>query len=138
MRQPFMSSAWKWLVLKLEMRLRNVSRQQHAPAVAAMGQTLDTAGLQDSVRPQTTMRSTEELIVIASFTDMYTSWPNTGVTVSYNLRIENTTCSPDGSNARTCMLINGRYPGPTIVANWGDTIRVYVCLLLYVRSLLFF
>jgi FtsP/CotA-like multicopper oxidase with cupredoxin domain len=24
------------------------------------------------------------------------------------------------------MLINGRYPGPTIVANWGDTIRVTV------------
>jgi len=61
-----------------------------------------------------------------SFTDMYTSWPNTGVTVSYNLRIENTTCSPDGSNSRVCMIINGRYPGPTIVANWGDTIRVTV------------
>lgn len=24
------------------------------------------------------------------------------------------------------MLINGRFPGPTIVANWGDTIRVTV------------
>jgi hypothetical protein len=22
------------------------------------------------------------------------------------------------------MMINGRYPGPTIVANWGDIIRV--------------
>ncbi|KAF2819653.1 laccase precursor [Ophiobolus disseminans] len=61
-----------------------------------------------------------------SFTDMYTSWPNTGAIVSYNLRIENTTCNPDGAGSRVCMLINGRYPGPTIVANWGDTIRVTV------------
>ncbi|KAL5118439.1 laccase, multicopper oxidase, benzenediol:oxygen oxidorectuctase [Pleosporales sp. CAS-2024a] len=61
-----------------------------------------------------------------SSTDMYTSWPNTGVTVSYHFRIDNTTCSPDGSNARTCLLINGHFPGPRIVANWGDTIRVTV------------
>ncbi|KAH7080805.1 laccase precursor [Paraphoma chrysanthemicola] len=61
-----------------------------------------------------------------SATDMYTSWPNTGVVVSYNLRIENTTCNPDGAASRVCMLINGRTPGPTIVANWGDTIRVTV------------
>ena len=61
-----------------------------------------------------------------SSTDVYTSWPNTGVVRSYNLRIENTTCNPDGAGSRVCMLINGRYPGPTIVANWGDTIRVTV------------
>jgi FtsP/CotA-like multicopper oxidase with cupredoxin domain len=61
-----------------------------------------------------------------SLTDMYMSWPNTGQTVSYNLRIENTTCNPDGAGSRVCMLINGRTPGPTIVANWGDTIRVTV------------
>jgi len=61
-----------------------------------------------------------------SSTDMYTTWPNTGAIVSYNLRIENTTCNPDGAGSRVCMLINGRYPGPTIVANWGDTIRVTV------------
>jgi len=61
-----------------------------------------------------------------SSTDMYTSWPNTGVVRSYNLRIENTTCNPDGAGSRVCMLINGRTPGPTIVANWGDTIRITV------------
>ncbi|KAF2025438.1 laccase precursor [Setomelanomma holmii] len=61
-----------------------------------------------------------------SETDMYTSWPNTGAVVAYNLRIENTTCNPDGAGSRVCMLINGRTPGPTIVANWGDTIRVTV------------
>jgi len=61
-----------------------------------------------------------------SSTDMYTSWPNTGVIRSYNLRLENTTCNPDGAGSRVCLLINGRFLGPTIVANWGDTIRVTV------------
>lgn len=54
-----------------------------------------------------------------SQTDMYASWPNTGVIRSYDLRIENTTCNPDGAGSRVCMLINGQFPGPTIVANWG-------------------
>jgi len=52
-------------------------------------------------------------------TDMYTSWP-TGRTVSYDLSITNTTCNPDGQQSRVCMLINNQYPGPTIVANWGE------------------
>jgi hypothetical protein len=43
-------------------------------------------------------------------------------------------CSPDGSNSRTCMLINGRLPGPTIVANWGDTLRITV----YVKETQYF
>lgn len=60
-----------------------------------------------------------------SLTDMYTSWPNTGVVRSYDLSVANTTCNPDGAGARVCMLINGRFPGPTIVANWGDTIVSY-------------
>ncbi|KAF1833201.1 laccase precursor [Decorospora gaudefroyi] len=59
-------------------------------------------------------------------TDQYNSWPNTGKVVAYNLRVENTTCDPDGAGPRVCMLINGRYPGPTIVANWGDTLRITV------------
>jgi hypothetical protein len=52
-------------------------------------------------------------------TDMYTSWP-TGKTVSYDLTITNTTCNPDGQQKRVCMLINNQYPGPTIIANWGE------------------
>ena len=35
--------------------------------------------------------------------------------------------SADGFN-KTGMFINGRFPGPTIEANWGDTIQV--CFLL--------
>jgi FtsP/CotA-like multicopper oxidase with cupredoxin domain len=35
------------------------------------------------------------------------------------------TLSPDGF-AREMMVFNGQYPGPTIVADWGDTIQVTV------------
>lgn len=52
--------------------------------------------------------------------------PVTGVTVHYTLEITNGTCDPDGSGSRTCFLINGQYPGPTIVADWGDTLVVDV------------
>lgn len=59
-------------------------------------------------------------------TDQYTSWPNTGRTVTYDLSITNTTCNPDGARSRVCLLINNRMPGPVITANWGDTIRVTI------------
>lgn len=51
--------------------------------------------------------------------------PNTGVIRSYNFTITNTTLSPDGV-PRTMLLVNGQFPGPTIEANWGDTISVTV------------
>ncbi|KAF1979684.1 laccase precursor [Bimuria novae-zelandiae CBS 107.79] len=59
-------------------------------------------------------------------TDMYTSWPNTGRTVRYDLTITNTTCNPDGSFLRTCLLINNKMPGPTIIGNWGDTFEITI------------
>lgn len=63
-----------------------------------------------------------------------------------NLEITNSTCSPDGSASQECLLINGQYPGPTIIASrldppksfvekksglmfhldWGDTLSVTV------------
>ncbi|KAL9065002.1 MAG: hypothetical protein Q9157_007632, partial [Trypethelium eluteriae] len=59
-------------------------------------------------------------------TDFDQKHPTTSQTVSYNLEITNTTCNPDGNGARTCLLINGQYPGPTITANWGDTLSITV------------
>ncbi|EOA85022.1 laccase [Exserohilum turcicum] len=59
-------------------------------------------------------------------TNTYKSWPNTGVVRTYHLKIQNTTCSPDGGPSRVCMLVNGMLPGPTIVADWGDTLRITV------------
>ena len=51
--------------------------------------------------------------------------PNTGVTRTYYLEITNTTASPDGVE-RIVQLVNGTLPGPTIEADWGDTVVVHV------------
>ncbi|KAF2001988.1 multicopper oxidase [Amniculicola lignicola CBS 123094] len=59
-------------------------------------------------------------------TDFDAKWPSTGKTVSYSLELKNSTCSPDGGPSRPCQLFNGQFPGPTITANWGDTISVTV------------
>lgn len=59
-------------------------------------------------------------------TDFDQMFPTTGKTVSYTLEVTNTTCNPDGSGSRICMLVNGQYPGPTIRASWGDTLDITV------------
>ncbi|KAF2812433.1 putative multicopper oxidase, type 1 [Mytilinidion resinicola] len=59
-------------------------------------------------------------------TDFDKKWPTTGNTVSYTLTVTNTTCNPDGNGPRICFLYNGQYPGPTITADWGDTVQVTV------------
>jgi FtsP/CotA-like multicopper oxidase with cupredoxin domain len=61
----------------------------------------------------------------AKLTDAYHDVPVTGETQSYNFVIERGIKAPDGV-PRHVMLINGEFPGPTIVANWGDTINVTV------------
>ncbi|KAF2494641.1 hypothetical protein BU16DRAFT_573046 [Lophium mytilinum] len=58
-------------------------------------------------------------------TDYYKFTPKTCNTVTYNFDITNTTLSPDGME-RIVLLVNGQMPGPTIEANWGDTIVVTV------------
>ncbi|RDW60551.1 hypothetical protein BP6252_11934 [Coleophoma cylindrospora] len=57
-------------------------------------------------------------------TDFDVKFPTTGKTVKYNLEITNTSAlAPDGT-PRQIMAINGQYPGPTIIADWGDMIEV--------------
>ncbi|KAJ9660325.1 hypothetical protein H2198_002633 [Neophaeococcomyces mojaviensis] len=61
----------------------------------------------------------------AKSTNPYQDAPDTGVVRSYNFTIARSTLAPDGVQ-RSVMLINGQFPGPTIEANWGDTISVTV------------
>lgn len=59
--------------------------------------------------------------------DYETDMP-TGSTVTYQLevsQIENFV-GPDGVTKEFIQAINGQVPGPTIYANWGDTIVVNV------------
>jgi len=58
-------------------------------------------------------------------TNYYDSSPNTGVIREYHFDIINTTAAPDGIE-RPVLLVNGQFPGPTIEANWGDTVKVHV------------
>lgn len=61
-------------------------------------------------------------------TDYETQVPNTGVTRQYNLVIteHDNWVGGDGLPKKKAMLINGQFPGPTIKADWGDTIQVTV------------
>lgn len=58
-------------------------------------------------------------------TNYYDTGPDTGVTREFWWEITNTTASPDGIE-RIVLAINGTVPGPTIYADWGDTIVVHV------------
>ncbi|KAI1322596.1 laccase [Xylariaceae sp. FL0255] len=61
-------------------------------------------------------------------TDYEADTPYTGVTRTFNWTLEEITSwtAPDGEVKTSAMLINGEYPGPTITADWGDTIEVTV------------
>ncbi|PWW73655.1 laccase 2 [Tuber magnatum] len=58
-------------------------------------------------------------------TNYYSNAPETGRTVEYKWRITNQTMALDGYE-RVVLAVNGQYPGPTLEANWGDTIMVHV------------
>src|SRR5690349_16814612 len=101
MQWPSGQNAWNLLQLTTNVQSwRNV----RPPAqVSGMDRLPDSAGHQDSVWSFTPVH-TRNLICAAASTDTYTSWPNTGNIVSYDLKITNTTCNPDGNGARVCML----------------------------------
>ncbi|KAL2880399.1 hypothetical protein SGCOL_004116 [Colletotrichum sp. CLE4] len=58
-------------------------------------------------------------------TDYWTEAPDTGVTREYYLELTDVTVAPDGVS-RSAMAVNGSIPGPTIFADWGDTVVVHV------------
>ncbi|RMX90923.1 hypothetical protein D0867_15172 [Hortaea werneckii] len=58
--------------------------------------------------------------------DFDNKWPVTGKTRYYELTFTNGTGSPDGGPSRPLFLINNQFPGPTIYADWGDTVQVTV------------
>lgn len=58
-------------------------------------------------------------------TDYSTEAPDTGVTREYWLELTDVTVAPDGVS-RSAMAVNGSIPGPTIFADWGDTVKVHV------------
>jgi len=62
-------------------------------------------------------------------TDYEANFPATGVVRNYNFvitEVDNWVNPREGGTKRKAMLINGQFPGPNIVADWGDTVRVTV------------
>ncbi|KAK4446663.1 laccase [Podospora aff. communis PSN243] len=62
-------------------------------------------------------------------TDYEENFPATGVVRNYNFEItehDNWVNPKEGGVKLKAMLINGQFPGPNIVADWGDTVRVTV------------
>jgi hypothetical protein len=69
-------------------------------------------------------------------TNYYDEGPDTGVVREYWFEITNTTAAPDGIE-RLILSINGTVPGPTIIADWGDTVGELTCSeLLFTLSIL--
>ncbi|KAJ0163019.1 Laccase-1 [Colletotrichum tanaceti] len=58
-------------------------------------------------------------------TDYWAEAPDTGVTREYWLELTDVTVAPDGVS-RSAMAVNGSIPGPTLFADWGDTVKVHV------------
>ncbi|XDG05931.1 hypothetical protein ABKA04_005546 [Annulohypoxylon sp. FPYF3050] len=58
-------------------------------------------------------------------TDYMTEVVDTGVTREYWLELTDVTVAPDGVS-RSAMAVNGSIPGPTLFADWGDTVVVHV------------
>lgn len=61
-------------------------------------------------------------------TNYYEEVPDTGVTREYYFEVQNITAAPDGVE-RVVLCVNGTVPGPTIIADWGDTVGRYFNIL---------
>ncbi|KAK8035117.1 multicopper oxidase [Apiospora rasikravindrae] len=57
-------------------------------------------------------------------TDYTTIAPDTGVTREYWLELTDPILAPDG-RSRYTQVINGTVPGPTLYADWGDTVKIH-------------
>ncbi|KAM0333181.1 hypothetical protein ACHAQA_001841 [Verticillium albo-atrum] len=60
------------------------------------------------------------------FTDTSAKIPDTGRTRTYDLTITNVSSFSADGVSKPAMLINGQFPGPTIVADWGDWVKINV------------
>ncbi|CAG9986617.1 unnamed protein product [Clonostachys byssicola] len=58
-------------------------------------------------------------------TDYSEVFPDTGVIREYWLTAQNVTLAPNGYE-RPMLVFNGTFPGPTIEADWGDTLVIHV------------
>jgi laccase len=58
-------------------------------------------------------------------TDQYTTYPDTGAVCEYDFTISSVQWDYEGT-PRPALAVNGQIPGPAIVCNWGDTVKITV------------
>lgn len=105
--------------------LRTIGAGLLALATTSLAAAVPELAERDSscVNGPTTRSCWQNGFSVATNTD--TKWPETGKTVTYNLEVTSKTLSPDGV-PRLMQVFNGQYPGPEIVADWGDTLQITV------------
>jgi hypothetical protein len=58
-------------------------------------------------------------------TNPYTTTPATGAVCEYDFTISSVQWDFEGTK-RPALAVNGQIPGPAVICNWGDTVRVTV------------
>ncbi|EMR61264.1 putative laccase-1 precursor protein [Eutypa lata UCREL1] len=100
------------------------------PLVSFVSEALSFPGLQANLFPRAecsgnTATTRDEWCDYSIDTDYMSTVPDTGVTKEYWLDLQDVTVAPDGVS-RSAIAVNGSIPGPTIFADWGDTVVVHV------------
>ncbi|EQK99972.1 hypothetical protein G6O67_008667 [Ophiocordyceps sinensis] len=86
---------------------------------------LNSAWPPDTPCPGNTPRTRSRWCRYSIDTDYTRHTPDTGVTREYFLELTDVVVALDGV-PRPAMAVNGAIPGPTIFADWGDTVVVHV------------
>ncbi|CAG8094532.1 unnamed protein product [Penicillium salamii] len=75
--------------------------------------------------PGNTPMTRDQWCQYSLYTDYTSTVPDTGVTREFWFNVHQATLAPDG-RPRWALAINGTLPGPTIEANWGDTVIIHL------------
>ncbi|CAG8001897.1 unnamed protein product [Penicillium olsonii] len=75
--------------------------------------------------PGNTPMTRDQWCEYSLWTDYTDTVPDTGVTREFWFDVHQATLAPDG-RPRWALAINGSLPGPTVEANWGDTVVIHL------------
>ncbi|KAL4808784.1 laccase [Aspergillus unguis] len=95
-----------------------------ASSSIASSASTSTSSAASSICTGNTATTRSEWCSYDIYTDYTTVVPE-GTHREYWFNLEQVTVAPDGRE-RSALAINGSIPGPTIEANWGDTVTVHV------------
>ncbi|KAH6874866.1 multicopper oxidase [Thelonectria olida] len=98
---------------------------KRAPVLVPRSNSSSSPSLPSSACSGNTPSTRSEWCQYSIDTDYATEYVDTGVTREYWLELTDVVVAPDGIK-RPAMAVNGSIPGPTLYADWGDTVTVHV------------